>query len=75
MKSFDHKCGYYSVLGLDFIGNRKPFYNSDCILHHQLNHLSYCGISVGPGMGGDEHIGKAEERMISAKSKQQSPVT
>lgn len=64
-----------AFLKLDFIGNLTTFYNSDSVLHHQLHHLSHCGVSVGPCMGSEEHIGKAEERMISAQSKQQSPVT
>jgi len=45
-------------------------YSQRVVYHHQ-HHLSCCSDSVGANVGGDQHIRKAEERMIPAQEEEE----
>lgn len=53
-------------LGSDFIGNRSASQYSQRIVNHAFYHPVTGIHGVGTDMGGDDHIRKAEERMVPA---------
>lgn len=53
-------------LGCDFVWNRLACQYSQRIVNHDFYHHLTGIHGVGTDMGGDDHIGKAKERMVPA---------